>query len=282
MVAVKLEGRLGNQLFQYAFIYAVAKRLNTKFYLDKSVDYFLLDKYFMVERDFCWFFDNYIFSIEGFKNIFSHHLRYKFYRLLKWYFNLKKITFSNAAHPSIQLNELKNNSVYLGFFQSEEYFNTDRDEILKLFHIKEVFRAHFKKVFDQIPKAKKHVVVHIRRGDYLNENLTLDIGYYRAAIEHIHDQHNYYIFISDDVEFVEDAFSYLTNSYISKNNEIIDLQFLINADICILSNSSFSWWGAYLNNKNAKVIAPKFWFGNKFNGELPVDIIHDSWVSFMV
>jgi len=85
----------------------------------------------------------------------------------------------------------------------------------------------------------------------------------------------YYIFISDDLSYIEEEFDYLKEKYISKHNDIIDFQFLLNADICILSNSSFSWWGAYLNNKKATVFAPKFWLGKK--SELPKHIIPEGW-----
>ena len=71
MIAVRLEGRLGNQLFQYAFIYAAARKLNTSFYLDKSIEKFLLPQYFEVKNDFIRVLDNNIFSVTGYKNIFS-------------------------------------------------------------------------------------------------------------------------------------------------------------------------------------------------------------------
>ncbi len=107
MIAVKLEGRLGNQLFQYAFIYTASKKLNTKFYLDKSADYLVLDKYFNIEQDFCYLFDKKICSIKGFKNIFSHHLRYKFYYLLKQLFHLNIVSFDNAIEPLIQIEMIR-------------------------------------------------------------------------------------------------------------------------------------------------------------------------------
>jgi hypothetical protein len=121
-------------------------------------------------------------------------------------------------------------------------------------------------------------VIHIRRSDYVDLNISLPVSYYKRAIEAIDDTDITYIFISDDPAFVETEFDYIPNKYISTHNEIIDLQFLINADICILSNSSFSWWGAWLNNKACKtVIAPELWLGQHSGQEYPNGVIQPEW-----
>jgi hypothetical protein len=282
MIAVRLEGRLGNQLFQYAFVYAAAKKLNTKFYLDKHIDYLLLDKYFNIPSDFCRPFDR-VFSIQGFKNIFSHHLRRRFYVLLENLFALKQVVFDNNTEPEIQIGLIKDKAIYHGFFQSEQYFADYKTDLLNLFSIKEIYKNKFQNIFRSLPAAKQYVTVHIRRGDYIDHNLALDVSYYHDAINQIHNDGNYYIFISDDPEFVKKEFNYLLNSYVSEHDEITDLQFLMHADICILSNSSFSWWGAWLNNNQKKqVYAPKYWLGFKTEKEFPIGIsdhLKINWVT---
>ena len=278
MVGIRIEGRLGNQLFQYAFIYTAAKKLNTRFYLDKSIDRQLLYPYFNIPTDFCQPFDDYLFSVTGFKNIFSYHLRYRFYKTLSFLFGLKKVKFNSAVSPALQTNLVKNNSVYEGFFQSEQYFAACKSEIAGLFTVKDIYKQQFSTVWGSLPGAKHYVTVHIRRGDYLAGDFALDAGYYHNAINVIHNENNYYIFISDDIGFVKREFDYLANSYFSEHDEITDIQFLMNADICILSNSSFSWWGAWLNNRNATIFAPKYWLGNAGKKEFPVDVIPGNWV----
>ena len=278
MIAVKLEGRLGNQLFQYAFIYTASKKLNTKFYLDKSADYLVLDKYFNIEQDFCYLFDKKICSIKGFKNIFSHHLRYKFYYLLKQLFHLNIVSFDNAIEPLIQIEMIRDKIMYQGFFQSEDYFKDFKTEIKNLFTIKDSHKKKFKNIIDQLPITGKNVVVHIRKGDYIEHGFSLNYSYFHKAIESINNDRNYFIFVSDEPDTIENEFSYIKNKYISDNDEIIDFQFIIHADICILSNSSFSWWGAYLNIKQPKIIAPRYWLGRADNKELPVNVIPDSWI----
>lgn len=277
MVAVRLEGRLGNQLFQYAFIYATAKKLNVRFYMDKSVDYLLIDKYFDIQNDFCHIPDNKIFSIKGYKNIFSHYLRWGFYYSLRKILLLKRETFSNFESPAKQLHKVKNGLLYEGFFQSEEYFIDYKNDIEKLFDIKKIYRASFQTIFDTLPKARKYITVHVRRGDYIDHKLAMPVSYYHQAISSIDQPDNYYIFVSDDSGFVKKEFAYIPNKYVSVNDEIIDLQFLINADICILSNSSFSWWGAYLNNKATDILAPYYWLDDAKKIEFPLNIIPDNW-----
>ncbi|MDB4926961.1 alpha-1,2-fucosyltransferase [Mucilaginibacter sp.] len=278
MIAVKLEGRLGNQLFQYAFIYAAAKKLQTNFYLDKSVDYLLLNKYFNIEDDFCNGLDSHIFSIKGYKNIFSHYARWLFYYLLKNLLFLRNEMFSNYESPASQLHKIRNNCLYTGYFQSEEYFLSYKDDIKRLFTIQNIYTKKFETIFLSLPKNLKYIIVHVRRGDYIAERVALNTDYYHKAINSIHHEDNYYVFISDDIAFVKTEFGYLDNKYISENDEITDFQFLINADICILSNSSFSWWGAWLNNKTEKkVIAPEFWLGQNTAHEYPKGVFMKEW-----
>ena len=274
MIAVRLEGRLGNQLFQYAFVYAAARKLNTSFYIDKSVDKFLLPQYFEIENDFVNPIDNKVFSITGYKNIFSIHLKRAFYSGVKLIlFGGKKITIHNNGSPAEALKRLANNTLYEGHFHSESYFWGYDDEIRQLYTVRKKHADAFEKVRQQFGLTKKIAVIHIRRGDYTDQNLALPVSYYKKAMAAIPDSHVQYVFISDDNSFVQSEFGDTADKYISTHNEIIDLQFLMHADICILSCSSFSWWGAWLNkNKNKQVFAPKYWLGFKNGKEFPAGV----------
>ena len=78
-------------------------------------------------------------------------------------------------------------------------------------------------------------------------------------------------------------FNNVKNAHYSENSVISDLQFIINADICILSCSTFSWWGAWLNEKKTKTIfVPKNFLGFKVNKEFPVKMIPESWNKIQV
>ena len=94
MIAVKLQGRLGIQLFQYALIYNVAKILGTTYYIDKSIQDYVLQEYFEIKKDFLYLIDKHFFTIKDYKNIFNYYLK----KMLKIIYNvyfLKKDVESN-------------------------------------------------------------------------------------------------------------------------------------------------------------------------------------------
>ncbi len=234
----------------------------------------MLPQYFEVKNDSLVFLDNHIFSIDGYKNIFRVHAKKIFYKFLHQVLLFgRKITISNQMPIRYALKQLKNNALYDGFFHSESYFEDFKDEIRKLYNINEVHTAAFEQVKKQLMVSKRKAVIHVRRGDYVDSDLSLPLSYYKKVIDIIGDTNVQYIFISDDPSYIEKEFDYMVNKYISTNSEIIDLQFLINADICVLSNSSFSWWGAWLNNNKSKqIFAPEFWLGFKEGKEYPTGI----------
>lgn len=284
MIAVRLEGRLGNQLFQYAFIYAAARKLNTLFYLDKSIENFLLPQYFEVKNDFICRIDEKIFSITGYKNIFRVHLKRIFYSALqRILFGRKKVIIDNAQSPVDVINSLTNGIMYEGHFHSETYFSDYSEEIEKLYKIRKIYADAFQLIKKELNPSKKIAVIHIRRGDYVEQDIALPLSYYKRALDAIKDRDMEYVFISDDRTFVETEFKDIPGKYISTHNEIIDLQFLIHADACILSCSSFSWWGAWLNkNKNKQVFAPEYWLGFREKKEFPAgvsDHLNFNWIA---
>lgn len=280
MVGVRIEGRLGNQLFQYAFIYSVARTLNTKFCVSKGIERFILSEYFEIENDFLYPIDKYIFSIQGYKNIFSIHLKKVFYELAnKLLFENKPVLVSNEESAEAVLSAIQNGRLFFGFFQSEKFFFKYKEDIKTLFRIKQPYINLFQEILLKNGIEDKQItVVHIRRGDYVGLGIALDTTYYHEAIKEFGDTNSFFVFISDDSSFVEKEFAYINNKYVSTNSEIIDFQFLLHANTCILSCSSFSWWGTYLNTNNPKVIVPKYWLGGKQKKAYPKEIILDNWI----
>jgi len=278
MIGVKLEGRLGNQLFQYAFICAAAKKLNTRFYLDRSIIPFLLPQYFNVEAGII----DRIFSIRGFRSFFDLHLRIAFYKRLGNLFYKSCIRFNENEQPNSQLVALRDNVLYLGFFQSEYYFENAKADIISAFRLKQKYKQAFDKALTEARIPGNYVAIHIRRGDYIDHKWALDFAYYHKALKAVAHKASFFVFVSDEPDLIEKEFNYLPNKYISRNSEIIDFQFLSNAKACILSNSSFSWWGAYLNANNPHIIAPKYWLGFNEKVERPCQVISKKFTTIEV
>lgn len=85
------------------------------------------------------------------------------------------------------------------------------------------------------------------------------------------------IIVTDDVTLAQEKFATLINATFISDSEINDFQLLLHADKLIISNSSFAWWGAYLNCKNAEVFAPKYWLGFHEQIENPYGIMSVNW-----
>ncbi|SOD18654.1 alpha-1,2-fucosyltransferase [Pedobacter xixiisoli] len=274
MIGVKLHGRLGNQLFQYAFIYTAAAKLGTTFYLDESIDRFLVSRYFEIKEKPIAIFRRFIFNLSGIKRLLEKP-KIQFFESLKRRYQLSTTLIDGKQFPKAECLKIKEQTLFEGFFQSEKYFETEKQALKNLLSIKPKYIKLFKQYVKQLVKEKTMVTIHVRRGDYLTANWQLTSSYYHQAIAKIHHPNNFYVFITDDRDFVAKEFADITPQHISSASEIIDLQFLINADINILSNSSFSWWGAYLNKNNAQTIAPALWLGQ--SEVYPNSILCSNW-----
>jgi hypothetical protein len=282
MIGLKIQGRLGNQLFQYSMAYTIAKQLKTSFFFDQSLEKFYLHQYFEIPNYRFATLDRYLFSIRGFKNLFS------FYAKKISFFFVEKIFIKRTLNEAnIETLKLQNKTLYVGYFQSENYFISFKDELLKNLKIKKKYLDRYQDKFEEKFKSKKIITIHIRRGDYQNlpqwglgaADLRLPLKYYRQTIKNYEkDPSVLFVFIGDDQKYVEENFDYIKNKIVSKENEIIDFLHLVYADVCIISNSTFSWWGAYLNQKkNHMVICPKYFLGFHIKQDFPKNIYPKNW-----
>lgn len=279
MVGVVIDCRLGNQLFQYAFIKALSEKLNTPFFVNESIEKFIVADYFDVE--------GYTPVINSLKKLIFKVVSGN---LLKSLQAVNVGTYSE--HHKLPFN---NNKIYSGYFQSELFFENISSSISSFIKVKSKFKQNFDKIYRNTFSQNKIIVIHIRRGDYLNLNdwwqqnfgsndLTLPKSYYLNCLEQIGNYKQYkIIFVSDDMEFARTEFSYLNTAEFANNDMITDFQLIMNADVCIISNSSFAWWAAYLNQKsNKKVYCPENWLGFKVNREYPDHIIPAEWITVPV
>jgi len=172
------------------------------------------------------------------------------------------------------------NSIIDGFFQSEKYFNHHRKEILKLFEIPDSVKNTIYEKYGNILNGKT-TSLHVRRGDYVrhpNHHPTCSLEYYREAISKVDGDTTLVIF-SDDIGWCQEHLNYNNSIYIENEKDYIELYLMSFCDNNIIANSSFSWWGAWLNkNDNKIVVGPKAWFGSAINHDTS-DIIPESWIT---
>jgi hypothetical protein len=268
MVGIAIQCRLGNQLFQYAFIKSVSEKFNTSFFIRDTADEFIAAKYF---------------DLKGYNPILNT-LNWLLFKI-----KTKNVTKTLQAISIDDYGGAKDNEVYNGYFQSEGYFTNISAKIPSYIKVKAAYKNQFGAKYGAVFTGPV-VAVHIRRGDYLSlnqwwkdnwgsDNLTLPTNYYLDCLGMIGNLERYkIIFLSDDIDFARSEFAHVKNAGFAQNDMITDFQVLMNADICILSNSSFSWWGAYLNQKQEKKIyCPRYWLGFKVKEEYPTHIIPAGW-----
>jgi hypothetical protein len=171
-----------------------------------------------------------------------------------------------------------------GFFQNERYFLGIRNTILDEFTLKSQSQK-FKETQVFIAGIKS-VSMHIRRGDYVSNPYasayhgTLDLDYFKRAYDFIISKigTDFTLFIfTDDIEWTQKNITFHPNTFILSNQGFSPAEEIILMSSCqhnIIANSTFSWWGAWLNQNPTKiVVAPRSWTATK----VEVDIIPPTW-----
>jgi hypothetical protein len=289
MIGIKLWGGLGNQMFQYAFgLYISYKREEIPlFYGEVKRNQGLKLNYFNVTIDFL------SLDIQR-KNGYNsrYFILYRFKRKLIQLFPL----FNNRMLVEDNLNYKKtisNNYVLFdGYWQSYKYLIPIEEKLRKDFTFNKSIISNLE-LYDEIINNNS-ISIHIRKGDYLKgrnakiyENIPLE--YYQQAIAHFTIKVNspvYYVF-SNDLVWVKEylnfpigsKFIFVDNSK-SENSTITDLYLMSSCKHHVIANSTFSWWGAWLNPSKEKiVIAPKKWYVGKKN-DSTIDLIPSEWERF--
>lgn len=232
MITGKLMGGLGNQLFIMAACYGYSKKHNLKCVIHKpSISYRTPN----TEHYENTIFRNFDKVDDKITNIFNEPDKYA---LL--YLNIPKM-----------LGSL--NMIY-GYFQNEKYFDFCKDEFIGKLSLS------FK------PLLKNTCFIHVRRGDYLKVPLhCIDLSkYYVNAINYVQLMYKdvKFLVFSDDISWCKSQYIFKNCMFYENDNEVESLMMMASCEIGgICANSSFSWWGSYLNpNKNKTVIFPNRWF----------------------
>ncbi len=290
MIVVKLQGGLGNQMFQYA----CAKMLATKYGVPLNLDLeFLLDR--TPRENFV--FRNYdldIFTVRP--SIISEEDKNKLLQKPSNFIQrLTKIKYNTFVEKQFNFDEavmtIGPNTYLDGYFQSEKYFVHIKDEIKKEFTFKQEFSELENSLYNEI-KSKNAICVNFRRADYINLQASADMhgvvemDFYRNSIQQLAskvDNPTFYVF-SDDISWCQQNFSIdypcTFVDYRFKGEKFASyFQLMIACKHFIIPNSTFAWWAAWLSETTETiVITPRKWFANQAMQAQATDIIPERWI----
>ena len=273
MIIIRLSGGLGNQLFQYALARSLKDRSGFDVKID--IDFLKSPQEGLTRRDFL--LDKFNISIDtpdesDMRKMgapeFSSSIINKIFKIKEFIvpFLYKKVIYDNNFVFDKRILNLRDSKYLMGNWLSPKYFQDIRDIILGEIILKEELSEEVKKVLNEI-KNFNSVSVHIRRGDYLKYPKfgLCPADYYKEAVEYFKKNTanpTFFIF-SDDMDYVRKNLYFPENTRYVSDSNIRDYEELVLMSKCshnIIANSSFSWWGAWLNQNTAKiVVAPKAW-----------------------
>lgn len=288
MDIIRFMGGLGNQMFQYALLRALQKRGRE---VKGSLGFYKLHPELM---QFC--------LTDVFQNVRIHFEEDRIFDEI--YGNWKKIKQDKKKLEQFQKNYEERffwseqeygtydshvyntkNCVFAGYWQSEKYFKHIRNDLLAEFQF---FRGEEKyiRLKEKFLNNDNYISVHIRRGDYMAEpdvygSLSLS-DYYNKAMDYMRNRVNcpVFVFFSDDIDWVKRNLGnkediYIEEALFEDYRMWYDMSLMSCCANHIIANSSFSWWGAWLDRKEEKiVIAPKRWL---YNHQTP-DIWCEDWI----
>lgn len=247
MITCKLIGKLGNHMYQTAATIKVAENLNTDFVLPTKSH---AGHYGDVPVDFSGF---------------------------SYDFKQKDIDSTNKFfQPSFGYTpiNLQDNLELNGFYQCYPYFDTIRDKLINTYY---KFKDEVIELASTYKIGPNSLGVSVRRGDYLwlqHNHCVLSIKYYQDALDVFPDIDEIFIF-SDDMPWCKDTFG--DDVTYVESDKFAQMYLMTQVKHLILSNSTFAWWGGYLNNKGGKIIIPDPWFGPANHNLDSSGLYYPSW-----
>jgi hypothetical protein len=270
MISCELMGGLGNQLFQIFATISYAMKHRHAFYF--------LYKDNLGDRPTYW--NNFLSPLK----MFTTNVRPKL-QIIR-----ENDDFRFQEIPPPYENQ---HTTLIGYFQSHKYFQNiwnTLSRLLKLEEQKEAIKAKYNHNYDNIVSA------HFRLGDYKHKqdcHPLMKYEYYRNSIQHISNATNndklkvLYFCEQEDAEDVQIIINGLQEQFpgcrfVKIDHEIVDWEQLLMMSLCrhnIIANSSFSWWGAYFNSYEDKIICyPDLWFGPTLANKDVRDLFPETWI----
>ncbi|MDR1544516.1 MAG: alpha-1,2-fucosyltransferase [Prevotellaceae bacterium] len=303
MKYLTITGGLGNQMFIYAFCLELQKRgqkarlfvpfkHNSKKYGHQGYE---LEKIFGIHTKSTFLLDFYAQILR----FFPKKYREKLYQLIGIY--MVKVEKNFIFYPEV-FDFKHKNELFRGTWQSEKFFENTKNDVKKAFVFDEnLLSEETKKLKNEIENTNS-VSIHIRRGDYLSAQYAngfaniCTMNYYKKAVEKILVDFRYrenqpliirgekfkenvkFFIFTDDKDWVQENFKLENAAYVTHNsggNSWQDMYLMSRCKHNIVANSSFSWWGAWLNDNAEKmVIAPKRWWQSFEND----DVVPENWI----
>jgi hypothetical protein len=283
MIIARLQGGLGNQMFQYAAAKSLATRLNVPFKLE-TITSLQKDKQRVIalgdlNANFQLATRKEVKKFVPFPTLYRH--KPEFFSKLG-----RRIYREPHFHYDHGFINLKTPIFLDGFWQSPKYFEPIEEAIRADFKVKEALVKNVIKKGNDLAEGHS-IAVHVRRGDFLNPKIAayhgvLEAAYYQNAIHLIQqkDPRSTIHFFSDDIEWVKQNIpSPVNTEFVSspKRSAMEDFYLMTKCRHMVIANSSFSWWAAWLGKHPDKiVVAPKNWFvGDSVNTK---DLIPSNWI----
>jgi len=270
MIVINVSGGLGNQMFQYVFGQYISKKYNSK--VEYNIDF-----YDSQDQDGILDVRNYELNKFNIDVPISKSLFLKTYNRKT---KLKKLTFLMST-LILNLSDfyfivfesrykllsffslLSINKYFVGSWQDKCFLEAFDKELPEWFSLKPQYSKRKK---ENLMDNKNSVSIGVRRGDYVKLNATCDIDYYIRAIRFISQkvESPFFLIFSDDIAWCKENLDLkdYSHKFIDSNVYIPfeNMELMSECKHNIISNSTYDWWGAYLNrNKNQIIISPKGW-----------------------
>lgn len=254
MIITKLQGGLGNQLFQWAVTRNLSLKYNTEYFFDLN------------------------FIPKSHPGVSSRGIDIDKFEKISINPMVNKSSLPTMVDTFNYYN-IPDNSYLDGYWQSEKYFKENESVIREELQIPQELKSN---LIEKYPFLKEETIsIHVRRGDYLNlpnHHPTQKIDYYELAYDLIGIKDINVVITSDDIQWCKDNLKFKNTHFIENETNINDLYLMSLCSHNIMSNSTFSWWGAWLNNNpNKKVVIPSIWFGPSLSSLSPNDIYCENW-----
>ena len=276
MLLIKLMGGLGNQLFQIFSLISYS--------IDNNIDYKILE----FKDDKLSPLDNKSLRNTYWNNLFKNIYNKTIKNINGHIYQYNEPCFEYKQLPSIP--DKSKNYMFFGYFQSYKYFQNNLDKILDLLKLNDI-KDKYKNNYDY----ENIVSLHFRIGDYINlqaHHPVLSIDYYINSLDKLikdTDKNNWdilYFYEQSDKDMIDKNINILKEKYdklkfISIDHKLDDWEHMICMSLCkhnIIANSTFSWWGAYLNGNDNRVYYPDKWFGPAKGNIKLNDLFLDDWI----